>query len=46
VEDLIVIIRTGKDGAPAAALVTRKGQTQRVREIVEQIKKAGRGELL
>ncbi|MDR0487577.1 MAG: mannose-1-phosphate guanylyltransferase, partial [Treponema sp.] len=46
VEDLIVVIRTGKNGAPAAALVTRKGQTQNVREIVEQIKKAGRTELL
>jgi mannose-1-phosphate guanylyltransferase/mannose-1-phosphate guanylyltransferase/mannose-6-phosphate isomerase len=46
VEDLIVIIRSGKDGAPAAALVTRKGETQRVREIVEKLKKAGKGGLL
>jgi len=46
VEDLIVVIRSGKDGAPATALITRKGQTQKVREVVEQIKKAGRTELL
>ena len=46
VEDLIVVIRSGKNGAPAAALITRKGQTQKVRDIVEKIKKAGRGELL
>ena len=46
VEDLIVVIRSGKDGTPAKALVTRKGQTQKVREVVEQIKKAGRLDLL
>lgn len=46
VEDLIVVIRSGKDGGPAAALVTKKGETQRVREITGQIKKAGRGALL
>jgi len=46
VEDLIVVIRSGKDGGPAAALVTKKGQTQKVREIVEQIKKAGKTEIL
>jgi mannose-1-phosphate guanylyltransferase/mannose-6-phosphate isomerase len=46
VEDLIVVIRSGKDGSPPVALVTGKGRAQRVREIVEQIKKAGRTELL
>jgi len=46
VEDLIVVIRSGKNGEPAAALVAKKGQTQKVREIVEQIKKAGKTELL
>jgi mannose-1-phosphate guanylyltransferase/mannose-1-phosphate guanylyltransferase/mannose-6-phosphate isomerase len=46
VEDLIVVIRSGRDGSPPAALITRKGQTQHVREIVEQIKKAGRSALL
>jgi mannose-1-phosphate guanylyltransferase/mannose-1-phosphate guanylyltransferase/mannose-6-phosphate isomerase len=46
VEDLILVIRSGKDGAPQAALVTRKGETQRVRDIVERIKKAGKSGLL
>ena len=46
VEDLIVVIRSGKNGAPAAALVTRKGQTEKVRKIVDQIRKEGRTELL
>lgn len=46
VEDLIVVIRSGKDGSPASALITRKGQTQKVRDIVDLIKKAGKTELL
>ena len=46
VEDLIVVIRSGKNGAPATALITRNGQTHKVRDIVEQIKKSGRTELL
>ena len=46
VEDLIVVIRSGKNGEPAAALVTRRGHTQNVRGIVEEIKKAGKPELL
>jgi len=46
VEDLIVVIRGGKNGENPAALITRKGQTQKVREIVEQIKKAERNDLL
>jgi len=46
VEDLIVVIRSGKNGAPATALITRKGHTQTVRDVVEQIKKAGKTELL
>jgi mannose-1-phosphate guanylyltransferase/mannose-1-phosphate guanylyltransferase/mannose-6-phosphate isomerase len=46
VEDLIVVIRTGKNGAPPAALITKKGETQRVRDIVEQIKKAGKNDIL
>ena len=46
VEDLIVVIRSGKNGTPATALITKKGQTQKVREVVEQIKKSGRAELL
>jgi mannose-1-phosphate guanylyltransferase/mannose-1-phosphate guanylyltransferase/mannose-6-phosphate isomerase len=46
VEDLIVVVRSGKDGSPPAVLITQKGKTQYVRDIVEQIKKAGRTELL
>jgi mannose-1-phosphate guanylyltransferase/mannose-1-phosphate guanylyltransferase/mannose-6-phosphate isomerase len=43
VEDLIVVIRGGKN---ACALITRKGQTQKVRDVVEKIKNTGRKELL
>ena len=46
VEDLIVVIRSGKNGGPSTALVTRKGQTHKVREVVEMIRKAGRADLL
>jgi mannose-1-phosphate guanylyltransferase/mannose-1-phosphate guanylyltransferase/mannose-6-phosphate isomerase len=46
VEDLVVVIRSGKDGGPAVALITRKGETQYVRDLVEEIKKAGKMELL
>jgi len=46
VDDLIVVIRAGKNGSPAAALVTKKGQTQKVRDIVEQIKKSGKTDIL
>lgn len=46
VEDLIIVIRSGKKGEPAAALITRKGHTQKVRDVVEQIKKSGKNELL
>jgi mannose-1-phosphate guanylyltransferase/mannose-1-phosphate guanylyltransferase/mannose-6-phosphate isomerase len=46
VEDLIIIIRSGKNGEPSSALITRKGQTQKVRDIVEQIKNSGNIDLL
>jgi mannose-1-phosphate guanylyltransferase/mannose-6-phosphate isomerase len=46
VEDLIVVVRSGKDGAIPSVLIARKGETQRVREIVEQIKNTGRTALL
>jgi mannose-1-phosphate guanylyltransferase len=45
-EDLIVVARSGRDGGPPMVLIARKGETQRVRDIVEQIRKAGRTELL
>jgi mannose-1-phosphate guanylyltransferase/mannose-6-phosphate isomerase len=46
VKDLIVVIRTGKDGSPRAALIAQKGETQRVKDIVEQIKQAGRTDIV
>jgi len=46
VEDLIIIIRSGKNGSPPAALIAKKGKTQQVKNIVEQIKKQGRTEIL
>jgi mannose-1-phosphate guanylyltransferase/mannose-6-phosphate isomerase len=46
VKDLIIVIRTGKDGSPQAALIAQKGETQRVRDIVEQIKQAGRRDIV
>jgi mannose-1-phosphate guanylyltransferase/mannose-6-phosphate isomerase len=46
VENLIVTVRSGKDGSPQAVLIAKKGETQRVRDIVEQIKAAGRKDLL
>jgi mannose-1-phosphate guanylyltransferase/mannose-1-phosphate guanylyltransferase/mannose-6-phosphate isomerase len=46
VEGLIVTVRSGRDGNPPSVLIVKKGETQRLREIVEQIKKAGRTELL
>jgi mannose-1-phosphate guanylyltransferase/mannose-1-phosphate guanylyltransferase/mannose-6-phosphate isomerase len=46
VRDLIVVVRSGKDGSPPAVLIAKRGETQRVRDIVEQIKTSGRTELL
>lgn len=45
-EDLIVVVRSGKDGATPAVLIAKKGETQGVKEIVEKIKVSGRTELL
>ncbi|MDR0722288.1 MAG: mannose-1-phosphate guanylyltransferase [Treponema sp.] len=46
VEDLIVVVRSGNDGAPPSVLIAKRGETQRVKEIVEKIRAAGRTELL
>ncbi|MDR0312087.1 MAG: NTP transferase domain-containing protein [Treponema sp.] len=46
VEDLIVVVRSGKDGSIPSVLIAKKGETQRVREVVEQIKDARRTSLL
>jgi mannose-1-phosphate guanylyltransferase/mannose-1-phosphate guanylyltransferase/mannose-6-phosphate isomerase len=45
-DNLIVVVRSGKDGSPPAVLIAEKGKTQKVRELVEQIKAAKRTELL
>lgn len=46
VQDLIVVARSGKDGGPPSVLICKKGETQRVKEIVDSIKAEGRTELL
>ena len=46
VEDLIVVVRSGKDGGAPAVLISKKGETQHVKDIVEEIKAAGKTELL
>jgi mannose-1-phosphate guanylyltransferase/mannose-1-phosphate guanylyltransferase/mannose-6-phosphate isomerase len=43
VEDLIVAVRAGKNGT---VLISKRGETQKVREIVNQIKERGRTDLL
>jgi mannose-1-phosphate guanylyltransferase/mannose-1-phosphate guanylyltransferase/mannose-6-phosphate isomerase len=45
-DNLVVVVRSGRDGSPPAVLIAAKGKTQKVREIVEQIKAAKRTELL
>jgi mannose-1-phosphate guanylyltransferase/mannose-1-phosphate guanylyltransferase/mannose-6-phosphate isomerase len=46
VEDLIVVVRSGRDGNPPAVLIVKKGETQKVKEIVEKIKTSGKTDLL
>jgi len=46
VENLIVVIRSGKDGSPSSALITQKGKSQLVRDIVENIKQSDRKDIL
>jgi mannose-1-phosphate guanylyltransferase/mannose-1-phosphate guanylyltransferase/mannose-6-phosphate isomerase len=46
VDDLIVVVRSGINGGPGSVLVSKKGETQHVREIVGQIKEHDRTELL
>ncbi|AEF80408.1 mannose-1-phosphate guanylyltransferase [Leadbettera azotonutricia] len=45
-EDLIVVVRSGRDGNPPAVLIAKKGETQKVKEVVEKIKASGRKDLL
>jgi mannose-1-phosphate guanylyltransferase/mannose-1-phosphate guanylyltransferase/mannose-6-phosphate isomerase len=44
--DLIVVVRSGKDGSPASVLISQKGKSQQVKNIVDQMKTQGRTELL
>jgi len=46
VDDLIVVIRSGKNGENATALITKKSQTNTVKDVVNQIKTAGKTGLL
>jgi mannose-1-phosphate guanylyltransferase len=46
VEDLIVRVRSGKDGGVPSVLIARRGDTQGIRDIVEQIRAGGRMALL
>ncbi|MDR0601195.1 MAG: mannose-1-phosphate guanylyltransferase [Treponema sp.] len=46
VRDLIVTVRSGRDGRSPAVLIVKKGQSQLVRAAVEAVKNAGRTELL
>jgi mannose-1-phosphate guanylyltransferase/mannose-6-phosphate isomerase len=45
-KDLIVVARSGRDGGPPRILIVKKGETQRVRDLVEKIRAAGKTELL
>jgi mannose-1-phosphate guanylyltransferase/mannose-1-phosphate guanylyltransferase/mannose-6-phosphate isomerase len=45
-DGLIVVARAGKAGAAPVILIAKKGETQKVREIVAQLKAAGKTELL
>jgi len=46
VQDLIVVVRSGADGGPPAVLICKKGESQAVKAVVEEIKNAGRTDLL
>jgi mannose-1-phosphate guanylyltransferase/mannose-1-phosphate guanylyltransferase/mannose-6-phosphate isomerase len=37
-EDLIIVIRSAGEGLKPVALIAKKGETQKIRNIVEQIK--------
>ncbi|MDR0556867.1 MAG: NTP transferase domain-containing protein [Treponema sp.] len=45
-DDLIVIVRSGKDGSAPSVLIAKRGATQAVSAVVEQIKKENRSDLL
>jgi mannose-1-phosphate guanylyltransferase/mannose-1-phosphate guanylyltransferase/mannose-6-phosphate isomerase len=45
-DNLIVVVRSGKDGAAPSVLIAKRGTTQAVSAIVEQIKSKNRNDLL
>ncbi|MDR1219955.1 MAG: mannose-1-phosphate guanylyltransferase [Treponema sp.] len=45
-DDLIVVVRSGKDGAAPSVLIAKRGATQAVSAVVEQIKAKNRSDLL
>ena len=46
VEDLIVVVRSSGEGRAPVILITKKGESQGVRDLTEEIKKSGKTELL
>jgi mannose-1-phosphate guanylyltransferase/mannose-6-phosphate isomerase len=44
--DLVVVIHSNKDGTPASALILKKGESQKMREVIDQIKEKGRTDIL
>lgn len=46
VDDLLVVVRSGKDGTPPAVLICKRGESQKVKNAVEAIKSAGRTDVL
>ena len=46
VEDLLVVVRSGADGSPPSVLVCKRGDSQKVKDVVEAVKAAGRTDLL
>ncbi|MDR1073189.1 MAG: mannose-1-phosphate guanylyltransferase [Treponema sp.] len=45
-DDLIVVVRSGKDGVAPSVLIAKRGATQAVSAVVEQIKAKNRSDLL
>jgi mannose-1-phosphate guanylyltransferase/mannose-6-phosphate isomerase len=45
-DDLVVVVRSGKDGSVPSVLIAKKGETQAVSAVVEQIKAKNRNDLL
>ena len=46
VEDLIVVVRSGSEESKPVILITKKGESQGIRDLTEEIKNAGKTEIL